>query len=207
MIPSAASSCGASPAVRSARAFFRLNLAFGALGALGTLGGSVVALQHVRLTFGPVHGWLLTCGHFLLPHLTLGHVAVLGLGLLGSAALVRGVRSATRQVRATRRTLRAITVTAEHELAGERVLIIAGTTSQAFCMGVVRPRIYLSRIVLERLGTSELHAVIAHEAHHARHRDPLRLAVLSVMADALFFLPALTWLRRRYQELAEVAAD
>jgi hypothetical protein len=49
--------------------------------------------------------------------------------------------------------------------------------------------------------------VIAHEVHHARRRDPLRILLVGMLADALFFLPALRRLKRRYEELAEIAAD
>lgn len=57
------------------------------------------------------------------------------------------------------------------------------------------------------LTTEELDAVMAHEAHHARLRDPLRLLVARVVGDALFFLPAVRRLADRYGALAELAAD
>lgn len=49
--------------------------------------------------------------------------------------------------------------------------------------------------------------MLAHERHHARRRDPLRLASGRVLADALFFLPALRRLVERQQALAEIGAD
>jgi hypothetical protein len=48
---------------------------------------------------------------------------------------------------------------------------------------------------------------LAHERHHARRRDPLRLASSRVLADSLFFLPALRRLVERQQALAEIGAD
>lgn len=195
------------PAVRSARGLYRLTLALAALGTVVALAGSTVALQRIRFTFGSLRSWLRDCDRFLLPHLSAGQLAALTLGLLGVVALVRGVRSATGQLQATRRLLRTVTVVEERDLAQQPVRVIAGNTAQAFCMGFLRPRIYLSRGAFERLSTRELTAVIAHEGHHARRRDPLRIAVLVTMADALFFLPTLAPLRRRYQDLAEIAAD
>src|SRR5581483_10269130 len=57
------------------------------------------------------------------------------------------------------------------------------------------------------LDEAALDAVLAHESHHARCRDPLRLAGGRVLARALFFVPGLTELARRQQDLAEFGAD
>jgi hypothetical protein len=77
----------------------------------------------------------------------------------------------------------------------------------AFCIGLLNPRIYVSRAALEILGEHEREAVLAHELHHARRRDPLRLLVARALADGMFFLPALRRLTERYAALAELAAD
>jgi hypothetical protein len=57
------------------------------------------------------------------------------------------------------------------------------------------------------LDDAALNAVLAHERHHARRRDPLRLAAGRVLAAALFFLPELGDLAERQQALAELSAD
>ena len=49
--------------------------------------------------------------------------------------------------------------------------------------------------------------MVAHEDHHARRRDPLRLLVIAVLGEALFFMPVMRRLRERYAQLAELAAD
>ena len=51
---------------------------------------------------------------------------------------------------------------------------------------------------LERLGEDELAAVVAHEAHHAARRDPLRILVARAIGDAY----SLGALPRREQALA-----
>ncbi|MDQ6812031.1 MAG: M56 family metallopeptidase, partial [Actinomycetota bacterium] len=78
---------------------------------------------------------------------------------------------------------------------------------RAFCAGLLRPRIYLSRQAARSLSAEQLTAVIAHEQHHVRRRDPLRLLVARAAGDAFFFLPLLKRLAERYAELAELAAD
>jgi Zn-dependent protease with chaperone function len=88
-----------------------------------------------------------------------------------------------------------------------RTLLFAGSAPQAFCAGLWRPRLYLSDATLTVLTDPELDAVLAHEEHHLRHRDPLRIFFARVLSEALFFLPVLRRLSERYAALAELAAD
>ncbi len=85
--------------------------------------------------------------------------------------------------------------------------VIPDERPQAFCAGLVAPRVYISSGAVALLDETALTAVLAHEAHHARRRDPLRLAVGRVLARALFFVPGLGELVRRQQTLAELGAD
>ena len=85
--------------------------------------------------------------------------------------------------------------------------VIADPQPRAFCAGLVRPRIYVSTGAIKVLDEAALSAVLAHERHHARRRDPLRLAAGRVLAGALFFLPELGDLAERQQALAELSAD
>jgi hypothetical protein len=57
------------------------------------------------------------------------------------------------------------------------------------------------------LDADALDAVLAHERHHVRRRDPLRLAVGRVLARAMFFVPGLPELLERQQAMAELSAD
>ena len=77
----------------------------------------------------------------------------------------------------------------------------------AFCAGWLRPRVFVSAGVLERLSERELQAVLAHEHQHGALRDPLRLAVGHVLCQALFFLPVLRPLHAGYAAAAELRAD
>jgi hypothetical protein len=78
---------------------------------------------------------------------------------------------------------------------------------EAFCVGLLRPRIFVSAPTLQALSQTELAAVVAHERHHAQRRDPLRLLLARSIGDGLFWLPALRRLADRYAALAELAAD
>lgn len=77
----------------------------------------------------------------------------------------------------------------------------------AFCAGLWRSRIYLTDTAALTLQTAELDAVLAHEAAHARRRDPLRRLLTRAAADVLFYLPLTTWLSGQQAERAELAAD
>lgn len=77
----------------------------------------------------------------------------------------------------------------------------------AFCAGFARPRVYVSEGLLDHLADAELAAVLAHEAAHARHRDPLRLAVASLVADLCFAVPAVGHWRRGLVRRLELRAD
>lgn len=143
------------------------------------------------------------------PHLCFAHatgtVGVLA-GVLSVALILRlaiaGLRvtSAVREGRHTARLL------AEGASRARGATVIAERGSHAFVVGLLRPRVYVTQELLERTADDELEAVLAHEAGHARRRDPLR-RVLARLALA-FHLPGAG--ARLEDELAlahELAAD
>jgi Zn-dependent protease with chaperone function len=125
-------------------------------------------------------------------------LVLVALALFDAVALTRVGLSLSRGVLAQRRVVARLPVLGERELAGRRVTVIAGRRAVAFCAGLARPRIYVSQGALERLGAEELAAIVAHEAHHARRRDPLRILVARAIGRAF---------GRREQELADLSAD
>lgn len=189
------------------RTILGLQLLLAALG-LGAVGfGLLAAAGQLSLTPPSVATLLDACQRLLLPDASLAGVLSLLLGTLAFAVLGRTLWSVVRQLRASRRVLRALRVVEERSVDGQRVTVIGGATPVAFCAGVLRPRIYISTGTVATLSDLELGAVIAHERHHARLRDPLRVLLSRALADGLFFLPALRSLGERYGELAELAAD
>jgi beta-lactamase regulating signal transducer with metallopeptidase domain len=95
----------------------------------------------------------------------------------------------------------------EGEADGVPIEIIPAATANAFCAGIVRPRVLVTRGLLLRLDEEELRAAVRHELEHARARGPLKVALAHVAARALFWLPALGDLLERYILLSELAAD
>ena len=139
------------------------------------------------------------------PRLNAAAWILLGVALIGMSAVAVAVRAGLRQRAAYRRFLAELAVVGH--LNGSDVLVIDDPHPQAFCAGYLRPRVYVSQGALDLLGDAELQAVLAHEHHHRRVRDPLRLACGRILSQALFFVPALRALFGRYSDVAELNAD
>ena len=88
-----------------------------------------------------------------------------------------------------------------------RLRIVAGLPSPAFTAGLLSPRVYVARSLVDRLTTDELVAVLEHERAHVERRDPLRFSCLRALAFTLFWIPALRWLADDMADEAEIIAD
>jgi Zn-dependent protease with chaperone function len=148
----------------------------------------------------------------------LGVVAALLFLALVAAGTVLGVRSLVAQAVSSRRLVRhvgALSLPAPSRLAdsarrarlGARVAMIESPESFSFAYGALRPRVVVSRGLLEALSEPELDAVLEHESYHVRNLDPLKVVVARALTAALFLLPALGDLRSRYLAGRELAAD
>ncbi len=193
----------------SARSLFRLHLLLGVL-ALGTVGlAGVVVERAVNVTAPSVHELVSMCQQTLVPVMQVDQLATLALLVLAAlSALVafRGLRSTARQLLATRRFMR--TLRTIGPIGGEPfAVLIDDRRPLAFCAGYLRRRVYVSSGTVALLTASQLEAVLAHEAHHARRCDPLRMLVAQTLAESAFFIPVLSRSRERYAALAELAAD
>lgn len=149
------------------------------------------------------HPFVLAGQRLAYPAANLGALAVLVLALLGLATLVVAIAATAREVAASVRFARGIDARAVH---GD-VRVIAEERPLAFCAGLWRPRVYVSSGAVELLDDAALQAVLAHERHHQRRRDPLRLAAGRVLERALFWFPGVPALVARQRAWAELGAD
>ena len=133
-------------------------------------------------------------------------VGILAIGL-PAAVTVLALRSAIKHSRAARRYVAALAPGGGFVVDGTPCERVEVAEPLAFCAGYLAPRIYVSDGLIERLSDSELRAVVAHEAWHARRRDPLRRLVLRALADGLFFIPILGRASERLEALDELDAD
>ena len=175
----------------------------GAAASAAPVGAAIAAIHRACAAVGRLE---LAGISFSYPRLNAAAWVLLGLALIGSSAIAIALRAVLRQRRAYRRFLARVDVVGRlGDAAG--VQVIAGEHPQAFCAGFLRPTVYISQGAVELLSEDELQAVLAHEHHHRRVRDPLRFATGRIVSHALFFVPALRTLFRRYADLAELNAD
>jgi beta-lactamase regulating signal transducer with metallopeptidase domain len=133
---------------------------------------------------------------------------VAGASVLAIAVRVGWLAGTTARALAT---LRRVSTPESLQVAARRARIarlrcLAGTDRTAFCAGLFRPYVYVTAAA-ELMSPNALDAVLAHEAAHARRRDPLRRLFTHAAADVMFWLPLLRWWQRKQVENAEVQAD
>jgi len=89
----------------------------------------------------------------------------------------------------------------------ENVTVFEDRLPLAFTGGFLKPRVFLSTKLVDILDEKELRAVILHESHHQRSKDPLKGLVVSFISDLLFFLPVSRLLKKTYHLTLEMTAD
>jgi Zn-dependent protease with chaperone function len=155
------------------------------------------------------------------PIALLGHNSLVPALLLGALVVVSAALFTVNLVGTVIATSRARRACAERRLYGPAqldalpntlrdvgcVVVIADDVLTAYCIGLLRPSVVVSSGLVRQLGAPELRAVVAHEASHYRHRDPLRAAVARSLARALFFVPALRDLAEATLAENEIYAD
>lgn len=165
------------------------------------------AWRLVSLALPSLHSLVRACHDVAFSDETVISLIVLTLTGMCLSVLVLGIRSGIRHYRAQQVTLSTLRVQYRARYRGIGLTVFTHDRPEAFSAGLLRPRLYLSSATLHTLDTAELAAVIEHEFHHCRRRDPLRLLAVQLLSDSLFFLPVMGRLRERYRTLAELAAD
>lgn len=194
------------PAARALALVSQAGLVLGLLGLAAFIPVMIRLLESWRVSPDAVSHRVSILGQRLsYPAANVGALIVLGLALLGGIATATLLFAIGRELRHARRQTRRL---AELQpVAHDGVFVIEDQRVQAFCAGLARPRVYITTGALAILDEESLSAVLCHERHHARRRDPLRLAASRVIARSFFFLPGIRELRRRQHALAEVSAD
>jgi Zn-dependent protease with chaperone function len=154
---------------------------------------SLATLQFGMLCWGMAH----PSAHWLIRHVLLGTVIIVAALGVGAWEL--------RQTHKYADTLRQLGITRTSDLPG--INIVEVPTALAFCLGVIRPEIYVSRGLIERLSAKQLQAVLNHETYHQRRFDPLRILLIDMPATPLFFLPAVQEWRKILRARLELKAD
>ncbi len=140
------------------------------------------------------------------PAANLGAIVVLALAAIGLAVSITALAATARELVIERRLAGRLTTSANNPLP-DGTIVIDDPRPHAFCAGLLRPRVYITTAAIARLDPAALQAVLAHERHHVRRRDPLRLAAGRVVTRSLFLVPWLPRLHASHQLLAELSAD
>jgi BlaR1 peptidase M56 len=194
------------PAATAAARVSGASLLLGGLGLVSAIVVLIRLVQSWRIGSGATSHRIEILGQPLsYPAANINAIVIVLLAALGAVVTVRALGGAMRECRASRRFSRAVSRLQLETLRGAAV--VPDTQPRAFCAGLLRPRVYVSAGAVALLDEAALNAVLAHERHHARRRDPLRFAAGRVLAHALFFLPELGLLVERQQALAELSAD
>src|SRR3984885_3279748 len=169
------------PAAIAAARVFRASLVLGGLGLASAIFVLARLLESWRVTPHAASHEILIFGQRLsYPAATIDAAGIVLLAVLGSVVTARALTGAVREVRASRRFQRILAQSEPRPLHG--ALLITDPQPRAFCVGLFRPRVYVSTGAVAILDEAALSAVLAHERHHARRRDPLRLAAGRVLA-------------------------
>ncbi|MGE6203774.1 M56 family metallopeptidase [Guptibacillus hwajinpoensis] len=93
------------------------------------------------------------------------------------------------------------------DLGKQTLEVIRSDEPIALTYGMIRPKIVLSTELVSLLSEEELRAVIYHETFHQQHRDPLKKFIITLLVQALWYVPILKWVSNHYHTLREIAAD
>ncbi|MCQ3973462.1 MAG: hypothetical protein DPW09_08465 [Anaerolineae bacterium] len=133
--------------------------------------------------------------------------------------VIRGSLSLRQQLRATQHLIRLFyplrdtpptrlqALLPAHGLSIEDIVFLNFEPAHAFSLGFWRPRVWLTAGLVNLLTDEELTTVLAHEVHHCRQRDPLRLLIGRTLKSAFVFLPLVAHLAEVVELQQEVAAD
>jgi len=90
---------------------------------------------------------------------------------------------------------------------GIEIAVIRDRTFLALAMGIFRPKILLSTHVLDCFTEQEVEAILLHEWHHCKNRDPLKLFLVILFTDSMKYVPVLKGLAHHYKVWRELLAD
>lgn len=107
--------------------------------------------------------------------------------------------------------LRNISLTAhvikEYQPLNQNIIVIDHEHAIAFTVGFRRPLVVLSSGLTEILDHQELEAVIEHESFHQRQFDALKIFLLQIISQSLWFIPLTKWSYQNYKLISELLAD
>ena len=90
---------------------------------------------------------------------------------------------------------------------GQHMVLVQTDQPLVFTHGLLTPKVWLSTGLMRLLNDNEFEAVLRHEDHHRKVRDPLRILAAHCLSRAMFFVPVARDLCETYTITKEIAAD
>lgn len=98
-------------------------------------------------------------------------------------------------------------IKAEYRLQNQNIIIVDHDQLMAFTLGFRRPLIVLSSALVRILDEHELEAVIEHETFHQKNYDSIKIFMLQIISQTLWFIPLTKWTYENYKITSELSAD
>lgn len=89
----------------------------------------------------------------------------------------------------------------------KKIIIFRNQKLLAFCMGILKPKIFISSEVLKRMTYREIEAIILHERQHIIGKDNLVMIFLNLVKTSFFFFPVVTDFVNNLEIQREIKAD
>lgn len=89
----------------------------------------------------------------------------------------------------------------------DKTYLIESDKQFAFCLGIRKPRIYISTILVNALTIQELESVLRHERYHLNNRDTLTMLIASIGGSLLPFFPLFSDFLKNFRVEREIEAD
>jgi Zn-dependent protease with chaperone function len=147
-------------------------------------------LPPLAATLAVLLSWLPDASTWLVPHhchgndctphapqVALASAAGALIASVGAALVAIVIGAGWRALSRMQRRLRALDLLANPDR-GHGYAVMETARPLAWCAGLLRPRVFVSRGLLDRLTEDETAAVLAHERTHAERRDNLRMTAL-----------------------------
>jgi beta-lactamase regulating signal transducer with metallopeptidase domain len=88
-----------------------------------------------------------------------------------------------------------------------KAFLIEDNKPFAFCLGLFRPRIYISTVLLQVVDKKELEAILRHEEYHLKSKDSLTMIIGSFGKTLFPFFPIFSDFIKHYRIEREIKAD
>ncbi|MFA6908886.1 MAG: M56 family metallopeptidase [Patescibacteria group bacterium] len=93
------------------------------------------------------------------------------------------------------------------EIGLQSVGTVEDSGTRVFSIGLISPRVVISRTVVDMLTDEELRSVLLHEHYHCMRHDTARLFVTAILQQIFWFVPGMKRFADHVRKSIEIAAD